>query len=61
MAFLGLSVFILASHSPVTKTYPSSMYWGIDGSFRYGDATIMTAGSGIVDTGTTLIYLSSGK
>ncbi|KIM82570.1 hypothetical protein PILCRDRAFT_820438 [Piloderma croceum F 1598] len=43
---------------PVTKTSPASRYWGIDQSISYGSKAILT-GSGLVDTGTTLVLLST--
>ena len=58
----------LGLHSPVTKTFPSSMYWGVDASFIYGNAsgdkapvTILDTTAGLIDTGTSLIGLSTGK
>ena len=50
-------------HSPLTKNSPASNFWGVDANFRYGDsATLMAStGSGIIDSGTALIYLSLGK
>ncbi|KAF8626022.1 hypothetical protein AX15_005112 [Amanita polypyramis BW_CC] len=48
------------TYAPITSTFPSSLYWGIDQSITYGDSTdILTDASGIVDTGTTLIMLAS--
>lgn len=54
------------TYVPITKVVPSSYYWGIDVSeISYGtaDVTGTTDGSGaihgIVDTGTTLILLST--
>lgn len=49
---------------PKTKRSPSSSYWGIDQSITYGNETlsaitVMSQTAGIVDTGTTLIYLES--
>ena len=45
---------------PITTTSPASEYWGIDQSIRYGDSTtILEETAGIVDTGTTLLYLAS--
>jgi hypothetical protein len=43
---------------PVTKSSPASKYWGIDQSITYGSKQILK-GSGIVDTGTTLVLLST--
>jgi cathepsin E len=61
---LGIAVahLILALCSPVTTTFPSSVYWGLELSFRYGDATpILDTNAGILDTGSTLIYIATGK
>jgi hypothetical protein len=58
-------VLILACNSPVTKKYPSSRYWGVNAAVRYGDktknSTILKTTAGIVDTGTTLLGLATGK
>ena len=45
---------------PVTKKSPASKYWGINQSITYGSKPILT-GSGIVDTGTTLVLLSTSS
>lgn len=46
--------------APITSTSPASNYWGIDQKVTYGDDTlILDTTAGIVDTGTTLIYLAS--
>ncbi|KAH9858562.1 aspartic peptidase A1 [Lenzites betulinus] len=42
---------------PLTHTFPASRYFGIDQSIAYGPTTIMTNTAGIVDTGTSLIYI----
>ncbi|KLO09318.1 aspartic peptidase A1 [Schizopora paradoxa] len=48
------------TYAPLTTTSPSSEYWGIDGSIRYGGSTsILSKTAGIIDSGTTLIYLAS--
>ncbi|KAF9454183.1 aspartic peptidase A1 [Macrolepiota fuliginosa MF-IS2] len=39
------------SYTPLTTVYPSSYYWGIDQSVRYGTSTILSSTAGIVDTG----------
>ena len=52
---------LLAFNSPITETSPASDYWGIDQSIFYGDESILGTTAGIVDTGTTLILLASGK
>lgn len=48
--------------TPITSTSPASNYWGIDQTVTYGsvDGTpILNQTAGIVDTGTTLLYLAS--
>ncbi|KAG2097923.1 aspartic peptidase domain-containing protein [Suillus discolor] len=49
------------SYMPITSTAPASGYWGIDQSISYGDTLILDEAAGIVDTGTTLIYIASGS
>ncbi|KAF8665498.1 hypothetical protein AX16_000513 [Volvariella volvacea WC 439] len=50
----------LINFAPLTKTSPSSFFWGIDQSVRYGSSTnILSTTSGIVDTGTTLLLLAT--
>ncbi|TRM60642.1 aspartic peptidase domain-containing protein [Schizophyllum amplum] len=45
---------------PITKTSPANKYWGIDQTVTYGDgATLMKNCAGIVDTGTTLLMIST--
>jgi hypothetical protein len=63
----GNTMLILAWHSPITDTFPSKMYWGVDASFHYGKAdsnspyTLLENTVGIVDTGTTLFYIATRK
>ncbi|KAI0793715.1 aspartic peptidase A1 [Fomes fomentarius] len=54
------SKFVGSIHyTPITRTQPASLYWGIDQSIRYGSSTpILPKTAGIVDTGTTLILLA---
>ncbi|KAG1795694.1 aspartic peptidase domain-containing protein [Suillus plorans] len=47
------------AYTPITTTYPSSNYWGINQSISYGSTTILSSTAGIVDTGTTYIYIAS--
>ncbi|KAG0052558.1 hypothetical protein BGZ83_002436 [Gryganskiella cystojenkinii] len=48
------------TYVPVTKTSPASEYWGIDvSSITYGSTKVTSTVHGIVDTGTTLILLST--
>jgi pepsin A len=49
------------SYAPITSTSPASAYWGIDQSISYGTTTILSTTAGIVDTGTTLILIASGR
>ncbi|KAG1885598.1 aspartic peptidase domain-containing protein [Suillus subluteus] len=46
-------------YTPVTTTNPASTYWGIDESITYGSTTIMSSTAGIVDTGTTFLYIAT--
>lgn len=46
---------------PITKNPVAGKYWGIDQSISYGGEPILLLGSGIVDTGTTLVILNTGK
>ncbi|KAI0257081.1 aspartic peptidase A1 [Lactifluus subvellereus] len=53
--FTGKITFI-----PLTTTHPSSEFWGIDQSIRYGaSTTILTTTAGVVDTGTTFILIAT--
>ncbi|KAI8972455.1 acid protease [Trametes punicea] len=46
--------------APITSTSPSSEFFGIDQSVRYGSSTsILSTTAGIVDTGTTLMLLAT--
>ncbi|KAI6132457.1 acid protease [Pisolithus croceorrhizus] len=47
------------NYVPITSTYPSNLYWGIDQSITYGGNTILFNTAGIVDTGTTLILIAT--
>ena len=47
-------------YSPITSTFPASEFVGIDQTIAFGNQTILTS-SGIVDTGTTLLLIASGK
>ncbi|KAG2363009.1 aspartic peptidase domain-containing protein [Suillus spraguei] len=47
------------NYVPLTTTSPASSYWGIDQSITYGSSTILSSTAGIVDTGTTLIYIAT--
>ncbi|KAG1757236.1 aspartic peptidase domain-containing protein [Suillus lakei] len=47
------------AYTPLTTTEPASTYWGINESITYGSTTILSTTAGIVDTGTTLIYIAT--
>ncbi|KAL5512770.1 hypothetical protein ACEPAG_3036 [Sanghuangporus baumii] len=49
------------TYVPITSTSPASAYWGIDQSITYGNSgtPILNTTAGIVDTGTTLLYLAT--
>jgi len=49
------------NYVPVTSTYPSYGYWGINQAISYGAMSILSNTAGIVDTGTTLIYIATGR
>ena len=48
-------------YTTLTTTSPVSNYWGINQSITYGGNTILSSTAGIVDTGTTLIFIASGE
>lgn len=47
------------TYTPLTDSFPASEYWGINQTVSYGTTEIMASDAGIVDTGTTLVYLPS--
>ncbi|KAI8065613.1 aspartic proteinase [Gongronella butleri] len=49
------------TYTPITSTSPANEYWGIDiSTITYGSTTVQSSSlPGIVDTGTTLIYLET--
>jgi len=49
------------SFSPITSTSPSNEFWGIDQSITFGtsNTAILSETAGIVDTGTTLLLIST--
>ncbi|KAG0705808.1 acid protease [Suillus ampliporus] len=47
------------SYVPITSTSPANEFWGVDQSIRYGSTTILSETAGIVDTGTTLIFIAT--
>jgi saccharopepsin len=49
------------NYVPITSTSPANEYWGIDQSINYGDTEILSETAGIVDTGTTFIFIASGR
>ncbi|KAI6145606.1 hypothetical protein BKA82DRAFT_3926594, partial [Pisolithus tinctorius] len=58
----GYGPFIIAetvNYMPITNTYSSTLFWGIDQLITYGGKTILPSTAGIVDTGTTLILIAT--
>ncbi|KAG6335018.1 hypothetical protein ID866_4063 [Astraeus odoratus] len=47
------------NYVPITNTFPSSGFWGIDQSISYDEKEILPTSAGIVDTGTTLILIAT--
>ena len=49
------------TYVPITQTEPARDYWGVDLDSTYGSSgkQILTSGSGIIDTGSTLVLLAS--
>ncbi|KAH7339974.1 aspartic peptidase domain-containing protein [Rhizoctonia solani] len=41
-----------------TKQEPWNQYWGFEQSIKYGNETLQPSSAGVVDTGTTLIYIT---
>jgi hypothetical protein len=50
---------VIACFSPLTTTFPSSYYWGINQSITYGTTTILSETAGIIDTDNTLILIAT--
>ncbi|KAG2073212.1 acid protease [Suillus decipiens] len=46
-------------YTSITKSQPASQYWGIDQSITYGSTTILSSTAGIVDSGTTYLFITS--
>jgi len=67
VAFGWVRAYHLVLDSPITKSTATGEYWGIDATIQYGggngSASVGLANTvaGIVDTGTTLVYLATGK
>ncbi|TFK53811.1 family A1 protease [Heliocybe sulcata] len=47
------------NYVPLTTTEPASYYWGVDQAITYNGETILAETAGIVDTGTTLLYIAT--
>ncbi|KAG8694827.1 hypothetical protein FRC08_008233 [Ceratobasidium sp. 394] len=41
-----------------TKKEPYNLYWGYEQSIKYGNRTLQKTTAGVVDTGTTLVYIT---
>ena len=64
LTFGGYDKSAIVSRSPVytpLTTAVPSYFWGINQSIRYGHDTILSSTSGIIDSGTALIYIASGE
>lgn len=48
-------------YAHLTSTSPAAGFWGVDQSIDYGKTKILNDATGIIDTGTTLILIASGK
>ncbi|KAF7433762.1 hypothetical protein PC9H_005727 [Pleurotus ostreatus] len=44
---------------PITNSSPANKYWGVDASVTYNNGLLLNSTAGIVDTGTTLVLLST--
>jgi hypothetical protein len=49
------------NYVPITTTSPSSEFWGVDLSISYGNTVILAKTAGIVDTGTPMIPIATGR
>ncbi|KAJ6621077.1 aspartic protease [Mycena sp. CBHHK59/15] len=47
------------AYTSITSTTPAGDYWGINQAITYGTTSILASTAGIVDTGTTLIYIAT--
>ncbi|KAH8108818.1 acid protease [Phellopilus nigrolimitatus] len=63
LAFGGVNMSKIrgeVTYTNITSKSPAANGWGIDQTVTYGDSTvIMQDGSGIIDTGSTLIYFAT--
>ena len=49
------------SYASIPDSGPASAFWGLHASFSYKDQSIQSRQSGILDTGTTLVLLSTSS
>ncbi|KAG2076961.1 acid protease [Suillus decipiens] len=47
------------AYTHITTTNPASTYWGINESITYGSKTILSSTAGVVDSGTTFIFIAT--
>ncbi|KAF8452923.1 aspartic peptidase domain-containing protein [Boletus edulis BED1] len=62
LVFGGYDKSVMTSpvrYVPLTTTTPAAYYWGINQSIYYGKIMVLSSTAGIVDTGSTLIYIAS--
>ena len=64
LAFGGYDSSVITgpvNYVPLTATSPASMRWGIHQSISYGETPILSSTAGIVDPGTTFIFIASDE
>jgi hypothetical protein len=49
------------NYVPITLASTASKFWGIDLSISYGNTVILAETAGIVDSGTTMIPIATGR
>ena len=49
------------NYVPLVTTFPASEFWSINQSISYSETTIMLSAAGIVDTGITLIPITTSE
>jgi len=47
------------TYAALSTTIPAGYYWSFNQSIRYGSTTMLSSGAGIVDTGSSLIYVAT--
>lgn len=47
------------NYTPITTISPSRDFWGFNASFQYDGTNVLSSTNGIIDTGTSLLYLAT--